>query len=170
MHQVNENTVSLMRDECELHRQLIKNYLYREMDINGYWHGYFELQLDDNQLYIRQKILQWVLEIVSKKEKSLVTFEKTVNLFDRVCCLKTLTKENCQVVVLACFDIIQRFTEVTYKCQEYILQWLNQGKLPNQCVTKEKFSNLTKKIYSMVETKINHPTAQSFSCLALGIE
>ena len=68
---------------------------------------------------------------MSKKEKSLITFEKTVNLFDRVCEKKTITRENCQIIVIACFDIIQRFTEVCYKGQDYLLMWLNQGKDKN---------------------------------------
>jgi hypothetical protein len=62
------------------------------------------------------KLFRWLAEIIYKKKKTLATFDRSISLYKRVATMIEITSQNCQQVLLACFDLIQRFIEVKYVC------------------------------------------------------
>lgn len=68
-------------DELSFEQTLIRNFVKRELEL----YRLKNVVLSKEQKLLRRNILTWVLEIVSKRRKTLSTFDKAVNLFDRVC-------------------------------------------------------------------------------------
>jgi hypothetical protein len=91
---------------------------------------------------IRQGILIWIAEVIYKRKKCLSTLDKCINLFDRVVVpedLSTistdriaLTQDNCQLLILVCYDLVARFGEVWYTNISELLCWLNEGQHQNK--------------------------------------
>ena len=73
-------------------------------------------------------------------------------------------------MILVCFDIIARFKEITYLSTDQMLEWINDSRARSQRLFKHQFFAVQHRIYHLVDTRINNPTAQSFSSLILGCQ
>ena len=71
------------------------------------------------------KLFKWLAEIVYKKQKTVATFDRTISLYLRAGQKIQITTQNCQQVILACFDIISRLIEVRYVAGQEIIKWIN---------------------------------------------
>ena len=95
------------------------------------------------------KLFKWLAEIIYKKKKTLATFDRTISLYLRASGNISINQQNCQQVLLACFDIVQRFIEVRYVSSEEILKWINTDGIKMEFSMKT-FNDLQQLIYKRV--------------------
>ena len=103
---------------------LIVNHLRKEFE------SYTVSSKNKIDYQLRVKLVHWLAEIIFKKNKTLATFDKTINMYDRLSEIQAIETKNCQQYFLACFDIIQRFGEVTYVDQSEIVKWISLNGKP----------------------------------------
>ena len=120
-------------------------YIHKEIKMKYAKNEGFICYTTYEQKRLRRKGVRNILTIVSQRGKLLSTFDKFVNLYDRIFVSGRyqITNENYFYLAVVCYDIIQRANEVTYIGTEELLHWID-----SKSIDKNMFNKLRHDIYS----------------------